>query len=94
MERAGTTNTADVIRALEGHKYSLLKDEQEWRAFDHQNVQSVYLVRMQSRDEVLADEYNSGFYEILGSVPGPEAARTLEEWQAVRREAGVPLTLQ
>lgn len=94
VERAGTTNTADVIRALEGHKYSLLKDEQEWRAFDHQNVQSVYLVRMQSRDEVLADEYNSGFYEILGSVPGPEAARTLEEWQAVRREAGVPLTLQ
>lgn len=94
VERAGTTNTADVIRALEGHKYSLLKDEQEWRAFDHQNVQSVYLVRMQSRDEVLADEYNSGFYEILGTVPGPEAARTLEEWQAVRREAGVPLTLQ
>lgn len=94
VERAGTTNTADVIRALEGHKYSLLKDEQEWRAFDHQNVQSVYLVRMQTRDKVLADEYNSGFYEILATVPGPEAARTLEEWQAVRREAGVPLTLQ
>ena len=94
VERAGTTNTADVIRALEGHRYSLLKDEQEWRAFDHQNVQSVYLVRMTSRDKVLADEYKSGFYEILGSVPGEKAARTLEQWQAARREAGAPLTLQ
>lgn len=94
VERAGTTNTADVIKALEGHRYSLLKDEQEWRAFDHQNVQSVYLVRMTSREKVLADEYHSGFYEILGSVPGEEAARTLEEWQRERREAGVPVTLQ
>ena len=94
VERAGTTNTADVIKALEGHRYSLLKDEQEWRAFDHQNVQSVYLVRMTSRDEVLADEYNSGFYEILDTVPGEEAARTLEQWQEARRKAGAPLTLQ
>ncbi|SFR48762.1 amino acid/amide ABC transporter substrate-binding protein, HAAT family [Marinobacter daqiaonensis] len=94
VERAGTTNTADVIRALEGHTYSLLKDEQTWRAFDHQNVQSVYVVRMRPRAEVLEDEYNSNFYEILDTIPGEEAARTLEEWQADRRAAGAPLTLQ
>lgn len=94
VERAGTTNTADVIRALEGHQYSLLKDTQEWRAFDHQNVQSVYVVRMKPRAQVLEDEYNSDFYEILKTIDGPAAARTLEEWQEDRREAGVPLTLQ
>ncbi len=94
VERAGTTNTANVIKALEGHKYSLLKDTQEWRAFDHQNVQSVYVVRMKPRSEVLEDEYRSGFYEILGTVEGVDAARTLSQWQQVRREAGVPLTLQ
>lgn len=94
VERAGTTNTADVIKALEGHRYSLLKDEQQWRDFDHQNVQSVYVVRMKPRAEVLADEYNSDFYEILDTIPGPEAARTLEQWQEDRREAGAPLTLE
>lgn len=94
VERAGTTNTADVIRALEGHRYSLLKDTQEWRAFDHQNVQSVYVVRMKPRDQVLADEYNSDFYEILATIDGGDAARTLEEWQEDRRAAGAPLALQ
>lgn len=94
VERAGTTRTADVIRALEGHRYSFLKDEQEWRAFDHQNVQSVYVVRMKPRSEVLLDPYYSDFYEILDRIDGPSAARTLEQWQEVRRRAGVPLTLQ
>lgn len=94
VERAGTTRTADVIRALEGHRYSFLKDEQEWRAFDHQNVQSVYVVRMKPRSEVLLDPYHSDFYEILDRIDGPSAARTLEQWQEVRRRAGVPLTLQ
>ncbi|WP_339805024.1 ABC transporter substrate-binding protein [uncultured Marinobacter sp.] len=94
VERAGTTRTADVIRALEGHRYSLLKDEQEWRAFDHQNVQSVYVVRMKPRPDVIKDPYNSDFYEILDTIDGATAARTLEQWQEVRRAAGAPLTLQ
>ncbi|MGM0570894.1 ABC transporter substrate-binding protein [Marinobacter sp.] len=94
VERAGTTNTADVIRALEGHRYSLLKDEQEWRAFDHQNVQSVYVVKLRPREQVLADEYSADYFEIVYSLPGNEAARTLEEWQKDRRKAGMPLTLQ
>ncbi len=94
VERAGTTRTAAVIRALEGHRYSLLKDEQEWRAFDHQNVQSVYVVKLRPREQVLADEYSANYFEIVYSLPGNEAARTLEEWQSDRRKAGMPLTLQ
>ncbi|MFL1406362.1 ABC transporter substrate-binding protein [Marinobacter sp. M1N3S26] len=94
VERAGTTNTADVIRALEGHRYTFLKDEQEWRAFDHQNVQSVYVVRIRPREEVLADEHSSDYFEIVHTLPGNEAVRTREEWEADRRKAGMPLTLQ
>lgn len=94
VERAGTTNTADVIKALEGHRYTFLKNEQEWRAFDHQNVQSVYVVRIRPREEVLADEYSSDYFEIVHTLPGNEAVRTREEWEADRREAGMPLILQ
>lgn len=94
VERAGTTRTAEVIRALEGHRYTLLKDEQEWRAFDHQNVQSVYVVRMKPREDVIRDPYKSDFYEVLGRSEGVDVARTLEQWQEVRRHAGAPLTLQ
>ncbi|MCK7543257.1 ABC transporter substrate-binding protein [Marinobacter bryozoorum] len=94
VERAGTTRTDAVIRALEGHRYSLLKDEQEWRAFDHQNVQSVHVVKLRPREQVLADEYSADYFEVVHSLPGAEAARTLEEWQQDRRQTGMPLTLQ
>lgn len=93
VERAGTTDTRQVIRALEGHRYTFLKDEQYWRAFDHQNVQTVYVVRIKPRDEIMADEYSSDYFEIIDSMPGDQAAQTREEWEARRKEAGQPLTL-
>lgn len=93
VERAGTTNTADVIRALEGHRYSLLKDEQYWRNFDHQNVQTVYVVKARPREKVMADPFASDYFEIIGSLPGEEAAQTKEEWEERRRAAGKPLRL-
>ncbi|MCL7945842.1 substrate-binding protein [Marinobacter sp. ATCH36] len=93
VERAGTTNTSDVIRALEGHRYRFLKDEQHWRAFDHQNIQTVYVVRVKPRNEIMADEYSSDYFDIIDSMPGDEAAQTREEWEARRKEAGQPLTL-
>ncbi len=93
VERAGTTETGAVIKALEGHTYSFLKDTQEWRAFDHQNVQTVYVVRINPRDKVVADPYSSDYFDIIDSMPGNDAAQTLEEWQAERREAGKPTTL-
>ena len=94
VERAGTTRTDAVIQALEGHRYTFLKDEQQWRAFDHQNVQSVYVVRIRPREQVLADEYSSDYFEIVHTLPGEQAVRTRQEWEADRRAAGMPLTLQ
>ncbi|SFL95372.1 ABC transporter substrate-binding protein [Marinobacter zhejiangensis] len=93
VERARSTDTRAVTRALEGHRYSLLKDEQYWRDFDHQNVQTVYVVRINSRETVMADPYGSGYFSIIASLSGDEAVQTREEWVARRREAGKPPTL-
>ena len=94
VERAGTFNSASVIRALEGYKYQLLKDRQTWRDFDHQSVQSVYAVRCNPEDVVLKDKYNLDYFEIIDSMPGHAAVRTREEWNAVRKEAGKPTHLE
>lgn len=93
VERAGTTNTQAVIRQLEGHRYSFLKDEQYWRAFDHQNVQTVYVVKVKPREKIMADQFSSDYFDIIDSMPGDEAAQTKEEWEARRREAGKPVSL-
>ncbi|MCB2387653.1 substrate-binding protein [Thalassolituus alkanivorans] len=93
-ERAGSLNTGKLIKALEGHRYSSLKDEQEWRAFDHQNVQSVYVVRSRPRNEILQSNLHEDFFEILARLPGNEAAQSLSEWQAERRAAGKQLALE
>lgn len=93
VERAKTFATADVIKALEGHKYMGLKDEQEWRAFDHQSVQTVYAVKGKKQAEVLKDKYGQDYFEIIATMPGSEAARTMEEWKAARVGAGKPIML-
>ena len=52
VERAKTFETNRVIRELEGWKYSLLRGEQQWRTFDHQSIQSVYLIEGRPKNEV------------------------------------------
>ncbi len=93
VERANSTATDDVILALEGHEYTLLKDKQTWRAFDHQSIQTVYLVKCKPEVEVLKDKYKLDYFDILSSMSGDEAAVTLTEWQAERKAAGRPETL-
>lgn len=94
VERAGTFETSAVIRALEGYRYSLLKDEQEWRAFDHQNVQTVYVVKSKPREEVMKDPMGADYFEIVDTLDGNSAAKTLEEWQEERRAADKPISLR
>ncbi|MDO6824385.1 ABC transporter substrate-binding protein [Marinobacter sp. 1_MG-2023] len=90
VERAGTTKTQELIKALEGHEFTLLKDTQQWRAFDHQNLQTVYVVRGKKRDQVVNDPLRSDFFEVIGSLEGDKAAQTLTEWQAERTGANKP----
>lgn len=94
VERAGTFDTAAVIKALEGHKYQVLKDQQEWRAFDHQSAQTVYIVRCNPASVVLKDKYHLDYFEIIGQIPGREIFRTRNEWNSARQAAGKPTYLE
>jgi len=94
VERSRSLNTTKIIRALENHSYTSLKDEQTWRNFDHQNVQSVYVVRSKPRGEILTSNLRQDFFEVLMKLPASEAARTHKEWLNIRKEAGKPATLQ
>ena len=96
-DAAGRANSLDseaLIKALEGHRYRLLKGEQQWRAFDHQNVQSVYVVKVKPRNEVMKDRLKQDYFDIVHQLDGEQAAPSLAEWQAERRAAGKPTTLQ
>ena len=94
VERAGSFEAPAVIRALEGHEYESLKDKQQWRDFDHQSVQTVYAVKGKPEQEVLDDRFQLDYFDIIDSLPGEQAVRTREEWNAVRREAGKPIELE
>lgn len=94
VERAKSFDSTAVVKALEGHHYTALKDEQYWREFDHQSVQTVYAVRCKPEAEVLKDKFKLDYFEIIGSMAGEEATRTCAEWTAVRKAASKPETLE
>ena len=92
--RARSLDSESLIKALEGHKYQLLKGPQEWRALDHQNLQTVYAVKVKSRDEIMKDRSKQDYFEIVGRMDGALAAQTAEEWKQERTAAGQPPQLQ
>ncbi len=94
VERARTFETKAVIKALEGHAYTGLKDRQVWRPFDHQSVQTVYAVKCKPAKDVTADKYRLDYFEVIDSMPGPEAAVTQDQWKANRKAAGKPTSLE
>jgi ABC-type branched-subunit amino acid transport system substrate-binding protein len=94
VERAGSFDSPAVVRALENHRYTRLKDEQVWRAFDHQSAQTVYAVRCKPEAQVLADKFQLDYFEVIDSLPGDQAFLTREEWNARRVAAGKSTSLQ
>lgn len=94
VERAKTFDTPAVIKALEGHKYTGLKDEQEWRAWDHQSVQTVFAVRCKKAVDVKKDKHQLDFYEVINTMKGADAAISQAEWVAVRAKVGAPAQLE
>lgn len=88
VERVDSFAGNDVVKALEDHAYTLLKDEQYWRAFDHQSIQTVYAVVCKPEAAVLQDKYKLDYFQILSSTPGEEAAITLAQWEQARTAAG------
>ena len=69
MGRAGTTETAAVIKALEGHEFDGLKEGRSYfRKSDHQCVQDVLV------GQAYGKELGLGHYQILATVPSTAAA--------------------
>lgn len=94
VERSGSLRSLEVIKALEGHTYQLLKDPQTWRALDHQSVQTVYMVRGNKLGKVLADPLRLDFLQVIGSRPGHETVLPEKEWKLRRIAAGLPPELE
>ncbi len=84
VEKAKTFETAEVIKALEDHKYTGVKDEQQWRALDHQSLQSIFAVRCKKAEEVKKDKYQMDYFEVINKMNSQEAAMTAEEWGNAR----------
>ncbi|MCP4134755.1 MAG: ABC transporter substrate-binding protein [bacterium] len=76
VERVKSFDPKLVIPALEGHKFTGLKDEEEWRSWDHQCIQTVYLVKGKARHE-MKNEFD--FFTIIDELKGSQVARTKEE---------------
>ncbi len=94
VERAKSFDSKAVIATLEGHTYRLLKDEQTWRPFDHQSVQTVYAVKGKPQAVVLKDKFKQDYFEIINVMSGDEAAKSRQEWEEERKAAGASTELQ
>ena len=94
VERAGSFDDKGVIEQLEGHAYTMLKDQQVWRDFDHQSIQTVYAVRCKPEAEVLKDKFKLDYFEIIATMNGSKAFKTRAEWDATRKAAGLPTSLE
>lgn len=93
VERAGTFDTKAVIKALEGHHYVGLKDEQYWRDWDHQSVQTVYAVKCKPAAEVRKSKYQQDYFDIINVMQGDAAAVGFIEWSEIRNAVGMPSAL-
>jgi branched-chain amino acid transport system substrate-binding protein len=71
VQRAGTTDTQAVIKALEGHEFDGLKEGRSYfRASDHQHVQDLLVGKAYGK------ELGLGHYQLLATVPGDSVAST------------------
>jgi branched-chain amino acid transport system substrate-binding protein len=74
VQRAGTTETHAMIKALEGHEFDGLKEGKSvFRAWDHQHVQDVLV------GEAYGKELGLGHYKILATEPGETIAGTIAQ---------------
>lgn len=69
IQRAGTTETAALVKTLEGHDFDGLKEgKSTFRASDHQHIQDVLV------GEAFGKELGLGHYKILATVSGKTIA--------------------
>jgi len=76
VERAKSFDSAKVIKALEGHDFSLLKGVEKWRSWDHQAVTSTLILEGKPKDKV---EDKKDALNIIEEIPGESIARTKKD---------------
>jgi len=76
VQRAGTDNSDDVVKALEGYKYSdFFARNAEFRAKDHRVTHDAYLAQVKPKSEVTEDW---DYEKILKTIPASEAFRSAD----------------
>ncbi len=74
IQRAGTTETAALIKSLEGHEFDGLKEGKSvFRASDHQHIQDVLV------GEAFGKELGLGHFKILATVSGSANSGAVEQ---------------
>lgn len=74
IQRAGTVDTAALIKALEGHEFDGLKEGRSYfRAQDHQHIQDVLV------GQAYGKELGLGHYKVVATVSGEKVAGTVEQ---------------
>ncbi len=74
IQRTGATDTAALIKALEGHEFDGLKEGKSvFRASDHQHVQDVLV------GEAFGKELGLGHFKILATVSGSANSGAVEQ---------------
>jgi branched-chain amino acid transport system substrate-binding protein len=94
VQRSNSIDSERVRKALENHSYSLLKGPALWRAFDHQNVQTVYVIRVNDLATVIGHPSRQDYFEIVHRLSGEEAAIEHDAWMTARKAAGQPDILE
>jgi branched-chain amino acid transport system substrate-binding protein len=76
VQRAGTDNSDDVVKALEGYKYSdFFARNAEFRAKDHRVTHDAYLAQVKPKSAVTEDW---DYEKILKTIPASEAFRSAD----------------
>lgn len=76
VKRANSFDHVAVIKALEGHKFTLLVDEEYWRDWDHQGIHPTFVAVGKTPAES-KDQYD--LFKIIAVKKGEEVAETREE---------------
>lgn len=76
VNRAGTFDHKKVIKALEGHKFTLLGEQESWRDWDHQGVHPTY-VAIGKTPDASKDEWD--LFDIISAHKGEDMVRTKQE---------------
>lgn len=76
VERAKSFDHFKVIKALEGHHFQLLLDDEYWQEWDHQAIRPTYVAVGKGPGEV-KDKWD--LFKIIGIYKGEEIFQTREE---------------